>query len=108
MKIGQIIQRDLRYYMLAHRHRRNQQLHYFAFLFAFLGWIFLFINVWVTLVFAILHYSFAWIGHFNFERNKPAAFKYPWIGFYAGFIWFFLRTIELITRKRLLDVWIKE
>ncbi len=22
-------------------------------------------------------YAFAWIGHFGFEKNKPASFKYP-------------------------------
>ena len=25
----------------------------------------------------VLGYSFAWIGHFFFEHNKPATFKYP-------------------------------
>jgi hypothetical protein len=23
-------------------------------------------------------YAFAWAGHFFFEHNKPATFKYPW------------------------------
>lgn len=25
----------------------------------------------------ILGYGFAWVGHFFFEKNKPATFKYP-------------------------------
>jgi hypothetical protein len=26
-------------------------------------------------------YAFAWIGHFFFEHNRPATFKYPWFSF---------------------------
>ncbi|MBA6340786.1 DUF962 domain-containing protein [Colwellia sp. MB02u-10] len=25
-----------------------------------------------------LGYGFAWLGHFFFEKNKPATFTYPW------------------------------
>lgn len=103
MKLKEAVRRDLKYYMSAHDNPINQLLHYFAFLFAFLGWLSLFISLWVTLAFAVLHYAFSWIGHFYFERNKPASFKYPWIGFYAGFTWFFIRTYELITRQNVLD-----
>jgi len=108
MDIRRTIKSDLRYYMNAHQNRYNQQFHYVAFLFAFLGWIFLFINIWVTLILAILHYTLSWVGHFYFEGNKPASFRYPWVGFYAGFIWFFIRTFEIITNKEVLTKWIKD
>lgn len=108
MNIKNAILRDLKYYTNAHKNKSNQRLHYFAFLFSFLGWIFLFINIWITLVFTILHYTLSWVGHFYFEGNRPASFKYPWIGFYAGFIWFFIRTIEIVTNKELLALWIKD
>ncbi|MGH8430412.1 MAG: Mpo1-like protein [Solimonas sp.] len=26
-------------------------------------------------------YAFAWVGHFYFEHNRPATFKYPWMSF---------------------------
>ena len=26
-------------------------------------------------------YAFAWTGHFFFEHNKPATFKYPWLSY---------------------------
>ncbi len=96
------IRKDLSYYLKAHQNKNNQILHYFAFMFAFLGWIFLFINIWVTIAFGILHYVFSWIGHFYFEGNKPASFRYPLVGFYAGFMWFFIRTYEIITGKDIL------
>jgi hypothetical protein len=108
MEIKKTIKRDLKYYINAHKNKSNQTFHYFAFLFAFLGWIFLFINVWVTLVLAILHYTLSWVGHFYFEKNKPASFRYPWIGFYAGFTWFFIRTFEIIINKEVLTEWIKD
>jgi len=30
-------------------------------------------------------YGFAWIGHFVFEKNKPASFKHPIYSFIADF-----------------------
>ena len=30
-------------------------------------------------------YSFAWLGHFRFERNKPATFRFPFYSFAADF-----------------------
>jgi hypothetical protein len=96
MGIRQSIRRDLKFYVSSHQHKWNQVLHYFAFLFALLGWIFLFINAWYTLIFAVLHYILSWTGHFYFEQNKPASFRYPWVGFYAGFLWFFIVTYERV------------
>ena len=29
----------------------------------------------------LVGYGFAWIGHFFFEKNKPATFKYPFYSF---------------------------
>jgi len=32
---------------------------------------------WLLLVALLQGYGFAWVGHFFFEHNKPATFKYP-------------------------------
>ena len=32
---------------------------------------------WLLLVAQVQGYAFAWVGHFFFEHNKPATFKYP-------------------------------
>jgi hypothetical protein len=29
----------------------------------------------------VVGYAFAWVGHFFFEHNKPATFKYPWLSY---------------------------
>jgi hypothetical protein len=33
---------------------------------------------WLIPAAIVQGYAFAWVGHFFFERNKPATFKYPW------------------------------
>jgi len=108
LKVLNRVRSDLTYYLEAHQNRHNRILHYFAFLSAFIAWIYLFIDIKVTIVLAILHYLFSWIGHFYFEGNKPASFRYPLIGFYAGFTWFFIKTVEIILRKEILNPWIKK
>ncbi len=37
----------------------------------------LFVNAWWFLAMPLIGYGFAWVGHFFFEKNRPATFKYP-------------------------------
>lgn len=39
------------------------------------------LNFFNLLLVPLVGYGFSWIGHFFFEKNKPAAFKYPWLSF---------------------------
>ena len=43
----------------------------------------------------VVGYGFAWIGHFVFEKNRPATFKYPLYSFKADFVMFW----QLLTGK---------
>jgi hypothetical protein len=44
----------------------------------------------------VIGYGFAWVGHFFFEKNKPATFKYPAFSLMGDFrLWF-----ETVTGKR--------
>ena len=36
---------------------------------------------WLIAVGFVQGYAFAWVGHFVFEHNKPASFKYPWMSY---------------------------
>jgi hypothetical protein len=31
-------------------------------------------------------YAFAWVGHFFFEKNRPATFKYPFYSFAGDWV----------------------
>jgi hypothetical protein len=33
-------------------------------------------------------YGFAWVGHFVFEKNRPATFTHPWYSLRADFVLF--------------------
>ena len=44
----------------------------------------------------LVGYGFAWVGHFAFEKNRPATFKYPLYSLAGDFrLWF-----EVVTGKR--------
>lgn len=36
----------------------------------------LLVPVWLLTI-PLIGYGFAWVGHFAFEKNRPATFKYP-------------------------------
>lgn len=42
----------------------------------------------VWLLTPIIGYGFAWIGHFFFEKNKPATFTYPIYSFMGDWVMF--------------------
>ncbi|KAI9340513.1 hypothetical protein BDR26DRAFT_861239 [Obelidium mucronatum] len=44
----------------------------------------------------IAGYSFAWLGHFAFEKNSPATFRYPVWSLMGDFRLYF----EILTRQR--------
>ncbi|MGB2741948.1 MAG: DUF962 domain-containing protein [Cognaticolwellia sp.] len=42
---------------------------------------------WVLLwTLPLFGYGFAWVGHFFFEKNKPATFTYPWYSFLGDWV----------------------
>ena len=71
------------YYLSEHQDRTCRRLHFVGSWLALLciglalgTW-----NGWWLLGALASGYAFAWIGHFRFERNKPATFKHPFYSF---------------------------
>lgn len=50
---------------------------------------------WWLLAMPVAGYGFAWVGHFGFEKNKPASFKHPLYSFLADWLMF----SQLLTGK---------
>ena len=53
-------------------------------------------NAWWLLAALLCGYGFAWVGHFFFEKNRPATFKYPLWSLMGDFRLFF----ETVSGKR--------
>lgn len=45
-------------------------------------------NAWWFVAIPLAGYGFAWVGHFFFENNRPATFKYPLYSFIGDWVMF--------------------
>ncbi len=45
-------------------------------------------NAWWLLAALVCGYGFAWVGHFFFEKNRPATFKHPLYSFVGDWVMF--------------------
>jgi hypothetical protein len=51
---------------------------------------------WLIPIALVQGYAWAWVGHFGFEKNKPASFKQPLYSFFGDWVmWFQLLTGKL-------------
>jgi hypothetical protein len=66
------------YYIHEHSNRTCRRIHVvgsaLVIVAALLG---LFVSAWWFIAMPLVGYGFAWVGHFFFEKNRPATFKYP-------------------------------
>jgi len=79
------------YYLTEHQDKTSRTLHFIGtglficlFVYAIVSstW-------WLVLASIVCAYAFAWVGHFFFEKNKPATFVYPFFSLASDFIMFF-------------------
>ena len=67
------------FYLTEHRHPVSRTLHFIGTWGAFLCVVMLVVTrmpYWLLLG-LLSGYSFAWVGHFFFEKNRPATFTHP-------------------------------
>merc|ERR1711957_261850 len=87
------------FYLSQHCNKTNRRLHVvgttLAMLIALIG-LFILGNPLFVLYGVVLAYAHAWVGHFFFEKNKPATFKYPLWSFAGDLkMWFMIITGQM-------------
>lgn len=67
------------FYLSQHQNRTCRRLHFLGSLLVLLLIAYVIISAKITLLLLIpvIGYGFAWLGHFIFEKNKPATFEHP-------------------------------
>ncbi|SNY55170.1 hypothetical protein SAMN06297280_2789 [Arsukibacterium tuosuense] len=76
------------YYLSEHRHPVCRTLHYIGSSLVIAVLLFSLLTQqwrWLWLL-PFIGYGFAWLGHFLFEHNKPATFKYPFYSLVADWV----------------------
>lgn len=75
------------YYLSEHTSKLNRKLHLIGTILSLTVLIFSIISAKLKLILLIpiLGYTFAWIGHFFIEKNKPATFKNPFYSLLGDF-----------------------
>lgn len=83
------------FYLSQHSNPVNRRIHFLGTLFVHILIILAIINhkhalFWLL---PVVGYGFAWFGHFVFEKNKPATFKYPIWSLIGDFKMFYLMCV---------------
>ena len=85
------------YYLQEHKNKVCRRLHFFG---SWLVLAILFAAIyqqqysWLILC-PLVGYGFAWVGHFFFEKNRPATFTHPFYSFIGDWVMF----KDIIIRK---------
>nr|MBV6629444.1 DUF962 domain-containing protein [Oceanococcus sp. HetDA_MAG_MS8] len=76
------------YYLAEHSNRTCRRLHFVGSTIGLAMMVFALISgqLWLILLALVQGYAWAWVGHFFFEHNKPATFKYPWMSFKGDWV----------------------
>ena len=71
------------FYLTEHKNSTSRKLHFIGTSIAIvlLATAIVTLNWWLVPIAFVQGYGFAWVGHFFFEHNKPATFRYPRFSF---------------------------
>jgi hypothetical protein len=78
------------FYLSEHRDPRSRRLHVIGtalVILTLLGALLTERYVWLWML-PVLGYGFAWVGHFFFEKNRPATFRHPLYSLAGDFVMF--------------------
>ena len=76
------------FYLSQHTHPTCRRLHFLGTTLGLAALLHAFstLNFWWLLAGVATGYLFAWIGHFFFEKNRPATFTYPLYSFMGDWV----------------------
>lgn len=89
------------FYLSEHKDPTSRLLHFVgtALVFLIFFWALFTLTWWGFLLVPLVGYGFAWVGHFFFEKNKPATFQYPGYSLASDFKLFF----DILLGKQKID-----
>ena len=78
------------FYLREHSNRTSRRLHFVGScgVLALLALAIAQGRPWLLLAALVCGYGFAWVGHFFFEKNRPATFKHPLYSFAGDWVMF--------------------
>ncbi|KZN60557.1 hypothetical protein N473_24025 [Pseudoalteromonas luteoviolacea CPMOR-1] len=85
------------FYLKEHSNKRCRRVHFIGSALVIILLVVVIVTQYWRLSIALpfLGYGFAWYGHFKYEGNKPATFRYPLYSLLADWVMF----KDIITRK---------
>jgi len=85
------------YYLSEHENKTCRRLHFIGSTLVLAALLLICLTQkWIYLwSLPLIGYGFAWVGHYFFEHNKPATFKYPLYSFLGDWVMF----RDMLTKK---------
>ena len=76
------------FYLSQHANRTCRRLHFAGTSFGLVALLLAIstLDFWWVLAGLVAGYGFAWVGHFFFEKNRPATFKHPLYSFMGDWV----------------------